>query len=136
LSNYPNVPLQRGEDFDRKVAQAVNHLLNEQGYIIIEVDGVPDAGQELLNRQFPVPVQIVANDCGLKADVATTNAASFAVTIGGASAGTINLAATATLASFSLSVTEVPAWTRLRITAPNPQDPTLADFTLALAINC
>jgi hypothetical protein len=115
---------------------AINHLLNEQNFIKIEAQGVPDAGQELLDEQYPFPLTIVPSASGLKADIATTSAASLAVTIGGEAAGTIDLAAVATQGTFNLSVTEVPAWTRIRITAPNPQDPTLADFTLALAITC
>lgn len=132
--SYPNVPTLWTPDGHRKNAQALNHLLNQQDYISVEIAGAPSAGQVLLSMKFPFPVTIVPVSSGLEADVAATNPAQVTFEIGGSPAGTATFSALGDTAQFSLSTTTIPAWTRLRVLAPNPQDPTLADLTLALAI--
>jgi hypothetical protein len=134
VSAYPNVPTLWTPDGHRKNAQALNHLLNQQDYIQIEAAGVPDAGQTLFSGKFPFPVTLVPGSCGLEADVAATNAASFALDVDGVSIGSITVPAVGTVGIFSITTTRIPAWGRLTILAPNPQDPSLADITLSLAI--
>lgn len=134
MSSYPNVPTLWTPDGHRRNSQALNHLLNQQDYINVEAAGVPDAGQVLLSMKFPFPVTIVPASSGLEADVAATNSAQVEFEIGGSSAGTATFPALGDEAQFSITTTTIPAWTRLRILAPTPQDPTLADLTLALAI--
>jgi hypothetical protein len=134
MSAYPNVPTLWTPDGHGKNARAINHLLNQQDYIQIEASGVPSAGQTLFSGKFPFLVTLVPGSCGLEADVAATNAATFALAVDGVSIGTITVPAVGDTGIFSISTTKIPAWGRLTILAPNPQDPTLADITLSLAI--
>ena len=134
MGGFPNVPTLWTPSGHRKNAEALNHLLNQQDYINVEIAGVPSAGQVLLSMKFPFPVTIVPASSGLEADVAATSSASVTFEIGGSPAGSATFPALGDEAQFSLTTTEIPAWTRLRILAPTPQDATLADLTLALAI--
>lgn len=135
--SYPNIPIGVGQsigDWVRRASQAINYLLNITEYVSIDADGVPSAGQELLNLKFPFPVTINTSASGLACDVAPTADAVFAFSIGGASAGSATIAAGQNAGTLNLTTTTIPAWTRFIVTAPNPADATLADITLALAL--
>ena len=133
MSSYPNVPLQRGNDWDRKVAQATNYLLNQLTFFQFVIEDQPDAGESILLTQFPVNVPLIATQCSGWAATAATSDAVFTLTIGGSAAGTITFLAGQQTGTVALSTTTVPAETNFEITAPTPQDATLADITLTLA---
>ena len=132
--SYPNVPLGKS-DWDRKLAQAVNHLLNQVTYMQFVIEGQPADGESVILTQFPVKVGLLSAQSSGWAGTAPTSDAVFTVLINGSSAGTITFPAGSQDATVSLSVTEIPAFTDFEITAPTPQDATLADVTLTLVAN-
>ena len=132
--SYPNVPLGKS-DWDRKVAQAVNHLLNQVTYMQFVVEGQPSVGESVILTQFPVAVSLIAAQSSGWAGTPSASDAVFTVLINGASAGTITFTAGQEDAAVSLTVTDIPAFTDFEIVAPTPQDASLADVTLTLAAN-
>ena len=134
---YPNVPLGKNEQ-DRRVSQAVNHLLNQVEYYVIQAEGQPDASQELFDQEFPLPVTLVASSCVLKlkdgTGVTPTNSAAFTLTVGGVTVGTGTLGAGQTTGNWQFTTTAIPEFTRVLLTAPTPQDATLANVVIAIAV--
>jgi hypothetical protein len=134
MSSYPNVPLQRGNDWDRKVAQATNYLLNQLTFFQFAVEGQPTSGEVILRTRNPVDWPLVANQCSITAETAPTADAVVIINVAG------SLFATATILAGQdegtvafLSSTRLPAATSYEIVMPTPQDATLADITLTLA---
>ena len=139
MSSYPNVPLQRGNDWDRKTAQAVNHLLNQLTYYTFTVEGVPDAAQEIIDVEFPIPVKVVWDSCTFRlrdeVGVAPTADAQVTFTAGGSTIATGTILAGQSEGTISPTSTAVAAFRRFLVTAPNPQDATLSDFIISLAVS-
>lgn len=133
MGSYPNVPTQRGADWDRKVAQATNYLLNQITFFQFAVEGQPNSGEVILRTQFPVDIPLVANQCSGWAGTTSTDTAVVTYYIDGVSAGTVTYSAGGEDAVTALSVTRIPANTPFEIVAPTPQDATLADITITLA---
>ena len=131
--SYPNVPLQRGPDFDRKVAQGLNHLINQVTFFQFVIEAQPTSGESILLTQFPVDLPLVSTQCSGWAATAPSSDAVFTLTIGGSSAGTITFPAGEQDAVVVLTTTTIPAATDFEILAPTPQDATLAGITLTLA---
>ena len=113
--SYPNVPLGRHEQ-DRRISQAVNHLLNQVTYYTFTIEGVQSAGQEIIYLEFPLPVELVRDACVLQLRNGVGVAPTADVTI-------------------TFTSNEVPAFTRFLVTAPNPQDATFSDFIISLAVS-
>ena len=131
--SYPNVPLQRGPDFDRKAAQAINHLLNQITFFQFVIEGQPTSGESILLTRNPVAWPLVAPQCSGWAATAASSDAVFNIMVGGSSIGTITFQAGQQDATVTLTSTSIPAETDFEILAPTPQDATLADITLTLA---
>lgn len=129
---FPNIP-RNGPDWQRRAADAVNYLLNQVGYFHIGIEGSPTAAQELFKASFAVPINLLQSMSVGRAGTAATATATFIITIGGATAGTIAFLAGQTEATVALTTTRVPALSELKVVAPSPQDATLADITLELA---
>jgi hypothetical protein len=130
---YPNVPLQRGNDWDRKVAQATNYLLNQITFFQFVIEDQPTSGESILLTRNPVAWPLVANQCSGWAATAATSDAVFNINVGGSLAGTITFPAGQQTGVVALTTTTVPANTDFEIVAPTPQDATLADITITLA---
>jgi hypothetical protein len=130
---YPNVPLQRGNDWDRKVAQATNYLLNQITFFQFVIEDQPTSGESILLTQNPVAWPLVATQCSGWAATAASSDAVFNIMVGGVVAGTVTFPAGDQDAVVALTTTTVPANTTFEIVAPTPQDATLADITLTLA---
>jgi hypothetical protein len=133
VSAFPNVPTRRGHDFDGRVAQAVNHLLNQITFFQFVIEDQPTAGESILLTQFPVELPLVSTQCSGWAATAASSDAVFTLTVGGSSAGTITFPAGEQDGVVVLTTTTIPADTDFEIVAPTPQDATLADITLTLA---
>lgn len=133
--SYPNVPLGKNEQ-DRRVAQALNSLLNELDYVGSHInDGPPDAGEEVLHELRTFPVSIVKSSCYAVAETAGTTAdAVFALTIDGEDAGTVTFPPGETEGVFDITLTDIPALTPLKITAPDPANAALDDITIIIAL--
>lgn len=136
---YPNVPAQRGPDFDRKVAQAVNHLLNQVTFYTFTIEGVPDAAQELIDREWPIPLKLVTDQCVLQlrdeVGVAPTADVTITFSVGGSTIATGLIEAGESEGAITFTSNEIPAFTRFLVTAPNPQDATFSDFIISLAVS-
>ena len=139
MSSYPNVPTQRGHDFDRKVAQAVNHLLNQTTFYTYVIEGVPDASQEVIDIEFPIAVELVKDQCVLRlrnmVGVAPTADATVTFSVGGSTIATGVIPAGQSEGTITFTSNSIPAFTRFVVTAPNPQDATLSDFIISLAVS-
>lgn len=131
--SFPNLPSHGGQP--RDVARAVNHLLNRVSYLTVFADGMPTAAQQLLRVKLPVPLVIVDHDSIGDAGTAPTADAVFAVKIDGVSAGTLTFPAGQASATVSITTKDVPALSLLEVYAPSPQDASLADVTLSLAVS-
>ena len=131
--SYPNVPLGQSE-WQRRVAQATNYLLNEITILHAKAAGMPDAAQELVDEEFAIPTTIIARECALRCDVAPTNNAVFTISIGGVSAGTGTILAGQTEGTYTFTESGIPAFDRLLIVAPSPQDPTLDTVRFFIAL--
>lgn len=135
---YPNVPLGKNEQ-DRRVSQAVNHLLNQVTYYTYTVEGMPDGGQEIIDVEFPVPVKLIRDACVLQlrngVGVAPTSDAVITFSVGGSTIATGTVPAGEDEGSITFTSTDIPAFTRFLVTAPNPQDATLSDFIISLAVS-
>ena len=136
--SFPNVPLGK-TDWDRKLAQAVNHLLNQVTYYTISAEGIPDAGQELWDEEFPVSVRIDSSSCALRlkdeTGIAPTSDATFTLTVGGVTFATGTIPAGQSEGNWAFTSTAIPDFTRTLITAPSPQDATLSDVIISLAVS-
>jgi hypothetical protein len=132
--SFPNVPLRLSADWVRRIADAVNYLLNRKSYLTIFADGVPSAGQQLLRTKFSERLVIAAVSSLGDAGVAATADAAFDLLVDGVSIGTITFAAGQATAAIALTSTEIPSLAVFEVIAPNPADATLADVTLSLAV--
>lgn len=133
--SYPNIPLGRTEQ-ERRVSSAVNYLLNQSPNLVIFVQDQPTAAQSIYGPTFlPISYTIIQRNCYARASVAATSAAVFTILIAGVTAGTITFNAGATDGVIAFSITSLPALTNIEIVAPNPQDATLSDITLILALD-
>ena len=134
--SYPNVPLGKS-DWDRKVAQAVNHLLNQVEFNQLVIDGMPTDGEVLMLTQFPVARKLAPTSMSgwvPAASVATSDAV-VTFKVDGATIGTITYPAGEQDAVVSFTSSDIPADTDFEIILPTPQDATLADFTIVLAFS-
>lgn len=131
---FPNVPRQGGPDWFRRIAEAVNHLLNRPSYFSLFVDGVPAADQQLLRLKIAQPFTINASASLGDAGVAATGSAVFTIKVSGSDVGTITFGAGQTTATVSITAPDVPALALFEVYAPNPADATLADITLSIAV--
>jgi hypothetical protein len=98
--------------------------------------GVPDASEKLLRYVFTRAVSFPASLTGsqVKAGVAATAQADFALAKNGSGIGTIRFAASGATATFvSVSAVSFAAGDILEITAPGTADATLADISFTLA---
>ena len=136
--SYPNVPLGRNEQ-DRRISQAVNHLLNQVTYYTFTIEGVPSAGQEIIDLEFPLPVELVRDACVLQlrngVGIAPTADVTITFSVGGSTIATGTILAGQSEGSITFTSNEVPAFTRFLVTAPNPQDATFSDFIISLAVS-
>ena len=134
MSSYPNVPLGT-TDWERRVAMAVNHLLNRLNYNHWVFDGQPTAGEVLILTQFPIATTLVAGSCGgwVPATSVATSDAVVSFYTDGVLVGTVTYPAGQQTAVVSITNPLIPADTDFQIVAPDPQDATLSDFTLILA---
>ena len=132
--SYPNVPL-GNTPWQRQISQATNHLLNQINYFQFVVEGQPADGETIIKTQFPIPVTLIASECSGWAGTASSGTAVVNYAIGGVSAGTTTFSAGNQDAPTSLTTVLIPAFTDFEITAPTPQDATLADVTLTLVAN-
>lgn len=130
---YPRIPLGRTEQ-DRKVSQAVNHLLEQFDWLHITVDGQPTAGQSLFKTKFPTARTMIASHTVAYSDVAAAATATANILIGGSVAGTIVWTAGATQAVVTLTTAIIPARTEFEVVAPTPADSTLSDPTISIAL--
>lgn len=130
--SYPRVPVIPTQDSARKFGGAINHLLGRMSYIHLEIAGKPAAGQVILSTQFPVALTVVPTGGLFKAKVGATAAPAFTITVDGVMAGSIPF--TGTDGTLGLGF-EVPAATPFEVIAPTPQDATLSDITLSLAVS-
>lgn len=127
--SYPNVPLGISA-WQRKISQAVNYLLNKLEYNNYIVVGSPTAGQSILKTRFPLPLTL----SDLSGWTATTATADAVVTlkVDGSAIATLTFLAGRADALSSITAPDIPADTDFEIIAPDPQDATLADFTITL----
>lgn len=132
--SYPNVPIGQSA-WQRQIAQALNHVLNQVTFFQFVVEGQPADAESIILTQFPVKVGLLASQCTAWAATAPTSDAVFNVYIGGVLAGTITFLAGQQTGTVTLTITEIAALTDFEITAPTPQDASLADVTLTLAAN-
>jgi hypothetical protein len=130
---YPNVPLQRGNDWDRKVALAINYQLNQLTFFQFVIEDQPTSGESILLTQNPVAWPLVANQCSGWAATAATSDAVFNINVDGSLVGTVTFPAGQQTGVVALTTTTITANTTFEIVAPTPQDATLADITLTLA---
>jgi hypothetical protein len=130
--SYPNIPLGKN-DQDRRVSQAVNHLLNQDTFFQFVIEDQPTSGESILLTQNPVAWPLVANQCSGWAATAASSDAVFNINVGGSLAGTVTFPAGDQDAVVALTTTTIPANTSFEIIAPTPQDATLADITITLA---
>jgi hypothetical protein len=136
--SYPNVPLFDGgnlADWQRRVAQAINYLLNKLEYVVETVEGVPTSGQVALDTQFPTARTISQSDCSIFAASTPTADASFDITLAGSTIGTATILAGQTEGTFAFSSTAVSADARFQCTCPTPADATLADIFMTIALS-
>jgi hypothetical protein len=132
--SFPNVPKILSPDWVRRIADAVNYLLNRKSYLNIFADGLPSAGQQLLRTKFSERLVIAAVSSIGDAGVAATASATFTLQVNGSSIGTIVFGAGQTTATISLTSTEIPSLSVFEVIAPSPADATLADVTISLAV--
>jgi len=132
--SFPNVPKVLSSDWVRRIADAVNYLLNRKSYLTIFADGVPSAGQQLLRTKFSERLVIAADSSVGDASVAATASAAFTLQVNGSSIGSITFGAGQTTATISLTSTEIPSLAVFEVIAPDPADATLADVTISLAV--
>lgn len=99
------------------------------------IPGLPDDGGVILIRKAVRPFTLPASLSGsfVTAAVAATAQADFNILKNGVSIGTIRFAASGTTATFvGISATTFLTGDVLKITAPTPQDATLADVAIDL----
>lgn len=99
------------------------------------VPGLPAAGATLLRfvftRAVTFPISLTGSFAGC--GVASTGSKSFTLNKNGSSIGSVNIAAAATVATFTFSAgVSFAAGDILTVVAPTPQDATLADFFMTL----
>jgi hypothetical protein len=97
--------------------------------------GLPTAGATILRFVFTRAVTLPISLTGSKAGCgsASTGAKAFTLNKNGSSIGTVNIAGSATTATFTFSAgVSFAAGDILSIVAPTPQDATLADFFVTL----
>ena len=131
---YPNVPLGTTE-WQRKLAQATNYLINRVQFNHWVIEGEPASGEVFFETIFPVPLNIIASSCAGWAPAATvaTNDAAVSFYLNDTLIGTITYPAGVQDAVVAFTTTAIPSHTPFKIVLPTPQDATLADFTLILA---
>jgi hypothetical protein len=134
--SYPNVPLYDGgnlADWQRRVASAINYLLNKLEYVVGTIEGAATPGQSIIDTMFPTQRTISQSDCVLKCGTAPAGDASFPVILDGTTIGTGLIAAGQTDGSLSFTDTTIPADTRFQSTCP--ADATLADIFMTIALS-
>lgn len=99
------------------------------------IDGSPTNAQVILNfiatEAFDLPSGLTGSQS--ESDVASTGAVTFDIKKNGVSAGTVNYAAAASSATFTMaSLTSFAAGDRLELVAPATADGTLADISITL----
>jgi hypothetical protein len=130
--SYPNVPLGTSA-WQRRVAQALNHLLNNLSYNTYIAEGLPTAGEQILITQFPVPITLVDLSGWVPAASVSTADATVTLKVAGTTIATVKYEAGQQDAVATIITPDIPANTDFEIIAPTPADATLADFTLTLA---
>lgn len=130
---FPNIP-KNGNDWQRRTTDAVNHLLNQQPNGVFYFQDMPDAGQSYGPTQFPVSYTLIPRGSNAIAGTAATATAVFTVLIDGVTAITITFNAGETSGVMAFASESLPLLTDFEIVAPNPQDATLADITIILAL--
>lgn len=136
MSSYPNVPLGQ-TDWQRRLAQAVNFLLNLVEYNALVVEGVPDDAESIILTQFGVTRTLSPGSMSGWAPAASTATSDAVITfqVAGVTIGTITFPAGEQDAVVAFTSNSIPADTDFEIIAPSPQDATLADFTITLAFS-
>lgn len=137
VSGETNVQMRAATSyFELQVVEASDSALRPFD-VDVFVEAAPTSAalvyQQVLARSATLPSG-GGNSRGF-ADTAPTSAAAFAITRNGVSVGTVNFAAAAQAATFTIAsdVTFV-AGDRLGLTAPSPQDASLADVSITLAL--
>lgn len=132
---YPRLPLGRSEQ-DRKVAQTVNHLLDQFDLIYAKTDGAPTAGQSLIGGPFKFPISktILASHTIAYSDVPATASATANITVGGAVIGTLVWPAASTETIVTITSNLIPARTEFDVVAPDPADATLSGIHTSIAL--
>jgi len=99
----------------------------------IYVDALVPAGTRLMRFKSQRALTLVESDTLLDAEIASTASKVFQLKKDGVNNGTINVAASATTGTVSISDAAIPAGTVLELFAPAVQDATLADVTITIA---
>lgn len=132
--SLPNIP-RTGTDWQRRATDAVNYLVNQAPNLVLFVQDQPTAAQSVYGPTYlPVSYTIIQRSCFSSSATAATVTSVFHINIGGVLAGTVTFNAGTTDGVIAFSETEIPALTTLEVIAPTPQDATLSDITIIIAL--
>ena len=130
----PLVPLDGNmPDWSRRVATAVNRFSSRLSYLVVNAAGAPALNQLLFRGRLPFQMSLSAASSSGDAAVAATGNPAFSIKVNSVVVGTWVFTGTASVVS--ITTPTVPANALFEIYAPVPQDATLADVSLSLAIS-
>ncbi len=130
----PNLSTRPSPDATRRHSQAINELLSRLSYILIKTDGQPTAGQVVLSFRSPLNMNMVAGAFLMRAETASTGTADWLISVDGVQVGTVSFATSAT-GVVTLTNDLIPQGSLFAVTAPSPQDATLSDITISIAVS-